>query len=171
MSVNRVILTGHLTRDPETRYTPQGTPVASFGLAVNRYTKNETGDYDVDFFNITTWNKTAEFAQNYLKKGRLVAVDGRLQTRSWTDQASGQKRTAFEIVAERLEPLGPRSEGSGHEGDHDGGYDSAAPAAPAAYAQPAAAPAPRTAAPPAARPAARPAPVEDDNESDPFADE
>src|SRR5579871_2974794 len=97
MSLNRVVLIGRLTRDPEMKYTTNGVPVAQFGIAVNRYTKNEQGEYETDFFNIVAWRRTAEFVSNYLTKGRLVAVDGRLQTRSWVDQQSGQKRTAYEI--------------------------------------------------------------------------
>src|ERR1051326_6121856 len=93
MSLNRVVLIGRLTRDPEMKYTPQGVAVTQMGIAVQRFTKNETGDYDVDFFNVVAWRRTAEFAANYLTKGRLVSVDGRLQTRSWVDQASGQKRS------------------------------------------------------------------------------
>ena len=84
--LNRVVLVGRLTRDPEMKYTPQGVAVAQMGIAVQRFTKNETGDYDVDFFNVTAWKRTAEYVTQYLKKGRLVSIDGRLQTRSWTDQ-------------------------------------------------------------------------------------
>ncbi|CCW35168.1 single-strand binding protein [Chthonomonas calidirosea] len=108
MSVNRVVLVGRLTRDPEMRYTPSGVPVTQFGLAVNRFTRNEQGDYDVDFFNIVVWRKTAEFVSQYAKKGRLIAVDGRLQTRSWIDQTSGQKRSVVEIVGENVQLLDRR---------------------------------------------------------------
>lgn len=110
MALNRVVLIGRLTRDPEVRYTTAGVPVATLGIAVHRVTKNESGDYDVDFFNVVAWRRTAEFAQNYLKKGRLISVDGRLQTRSWTDQQSGQKRTVVEIVADSLEGLDRRED-------------------------------------------------------------
>src|SRR5690242_7354616 len=113
MSVNRVVLVGRLTRDPELKYTPAGVPVAQLGIAVNRITKNEQGEYEVDFFNVTAWRRTAEFAQSYLTKGRLVSVDGRLQTRSWVDQASGQKRTVYEIVADHLEGLDRRGDEAG----------------------------------------------------------
>ena len=171
MSLNRVTLVGRLTRDPELKYTPQGVPVASMGIAVNRFTKNESGDYDVDFFNITAWRRTAEFANNYLKKGRLVSVDGKLQARSWVDAASGQKRTSVEIVAEDIQGLDKRTDGeaSGAEESYGGGENYSAPAAPVATQ--ASAPAARASAP-AARPS-RPAPppVDDNDEADPFADE
>ncbi len=169
MSLNRVVLVGRLTRDPELKYTPAGVPMATMGIAVDRFTKDEAGNNEVDFFNLTAWRRTAEFAQNYLKKGRLVSVDGRLQMRSWVDQATGQKRSAVDIVVENLDPVGPRP-----QGDED-----------APQEEPISEPAPRAAATVAAAPAARPtapttgaskrpapAPVEDDaDESDPFADE
>lgn len=116
MSVNRVVLVGRLTRDPEVRYTPSGVPVAQFGLAVNRFTRNEQGDYDVDFFNIVVWRKTAEFVSQYAKKGRLIAVDGRLQARSWVDQTSGQKRSVVEIVGENVQLLDRRPDETGGQG-------------------------------------------------------
>jgi single-strand DNA-binding protein len=163
MSLNRVVLIGNLTREPELKYTPAGVPVAQMGIAVNRISKNEQGDYEVDFFNITAWRRTAEFAQNYLTKGSRIAVDGRLQTRSWVDQASGQKRTSFEIIAENIQSLDRRGEGpTGSESDMS--------------APPAAAPAPtaaRQSAPPRAAAPSRNAPPPDDalDEADPFADE
>jgi single-strand DNA-binding protein len=140
------------------KYTPAGVAVAQMGIAVQRFTKNETGDYDVDFFDVVAWRRTAEFAANYLKKGRLVSVDGRLQTRSWVAQ-DGTKRKAVEIVADNLNPVGPRPE---EEGGIEGDMVSSAPAAPARAAAPASAGSSRSAAPP----------VDDDlDESDPFADE
>ena len=111
MSINRIVIAGRLTRDPELRYTSTGIAVASLSIAVDRNVKNENGEYDTDFFDVTAWKKTAEFAQQYLGKGRLVAVDGRLQNRSWTDQATGQKRTKSEIVADSLQGLDKRPEG------------------------------------------------------------
>jgi len=147
MSLNRVVLVGRLTADPETKYTPSGVPVASLRIAVNRFTKNEQGDYETDFFSVTAWRRTAEFASNYLTKGRLISVDGRLQTRSWVDQASGQKRTMFEIVADNIEGLDRK--GDGPEGGDEG----------AGARQPAAA---RTGG---SRPPA------DDEDTDPFADD
>lgn len=143
------------------------------GIAVDRFTKDESGNYEVDFFNVTAWRRTAEFAQNYLKKGRLVSVDGRLQTRSWVDQATGMKRSAVDIVADNLDPVGPRP--AGEEFVPEGEHATAEPAAPAprAAATVAAGATSRPSAPTQAaakRPA--PTPVEDDaDESDPFADE
>ena len=115
MSMNRIVLAGRLTRDPELRYTTSGIAVASLCIAVDRTTKNENGEYDTDFFDITAWRQTAEFAQKYLGKGRLIGVDGRLQNRSWVDQVTGQKRTKAEIVADSLQGLDKRPEGdAGH---------------------------------------------------------
>ncbi len=173
MALNRVVLVGRLTKDPELKYTPAGVPVATMGIAVDRFTKDESGNYEVDFFNVTAWRRTAEFAQNYLKKGRLVSVDGRLQTRSWVDQATGMKRSAVDIVADNLDPVGPRPAGEEivPEGEHAATEPAVAPRAAATVA--ASAPS-RPAAPPAAAASKRPAPTpveEDADESDPFADE
>jgi len=174
MALNRVVLVGRLTKDPELKYTPAGVPVATMGIAVDRFTKDESGNYEVDFFNVTAWRRTAEFAQNYLKKGRLVSVDGRLQTRSWVDQATGMKRSAVDIVADNLDPVGPRPAGEEYVADGGGEHAAAEPAptsAPPRAAATVAAGAPaRPSAPASRRPA--PTPVEDDaDESDPFADE
>lgn len=154
MSVNRVVLVGRLTRDPEMKYSTTGTPIASMGIAVNRYSKNEAGEYDVDFFNIVAFNRTAEFAQSYLKKGSLVGVDGRLQTRSWTDQATGQKRTAYEVVADTVQGLGSRQ-------DNMAGGEAPVSEQP-----------PVSSTPPRTTPTTRTAPqtVPDEDEADPFAD-
>jgi len=171
MALNRVVLVGRLTKDPELKYTPAGVPVATMGIAVDRFTKDESGNYEVDFFNVTAWRRTAEFAQNYLKKGRLVSVDGRLQTRSWVDQATGMKRSAVDIVADNLDPVGPRPAGEEFvpEGEHAGAEPAVAPPRAAATVA-AGAPARPAASTAAKRPA--PTPVEDDaDESDPFADE
>src|SRR5258708_31707919 len=131
MSLNRIVLIGRLTRDPEMKYTPQGIPVATMGIAVNRFTKNDQGDYEVDFFNIVAWRRSAEFASNYLKKGRLVSIDGRLQARSWVDQASGQKRTVYEITAENIQGLDKRSEVEPtSDADMSGGPQETRPPAP-----------------------------------------
>ena len=102
--VNRVVLVGRLTRDPEMKYTPQGVAVAQMGIAVDRFSKNEQGEYETDFFNVVAWRRSAEFAANYLTKGRLVSVDGRLQTRSWVAQ-DGTKRSVVEIVADNIQGL------------------------------------------------------------------
>ncbi|MDP1808646.1 MAG: single-stranded DNA-binding protein [Actinomycetota bacterium] len=106
-SLNRVILIGNLTRDPEMRFTPSGSPVAGFGLAVNRVYTNKQGEKveNVDFFNIVVWAKLAELCAEYIHKGSPVAVEGRLQSRSWETE-EGQKRSAVEVVAENVQFLG-----------------------------------------------------------------
>lgn len=106
--LNRVILIGRLTADPELRYTPTGLPVASFRLAVDR-PKNQAGEKQTDFVNIVAWRQQAEFAANYLNKGRLVAIEGRLQIRQWTTQ-DGQRRTTAEVVCDRVQGLDRRKE-------------------------------------------------------------
>ena len=105
-SLNRVILIGNLTRDPELRFTPSGSPVAGFGLAVNRVYTNKQGEKveNVDYFNIVVWAKLAELCAEYIHKGSPVAVEGRLQSRSWETE-DGQKRSAVEIVAENVQFL------------------------------------------------------------------
>jgi single-strand DNA-binding protein len=156
MSLNRVVLVGRLTRDPEMRYTPSGVAVASMGIAVNRFTKNEQGDYETDFFDVVAWRRTAEFAQNYLTKGRLVSVDGRLQNRSWVGQ-DGVKRTKTEIVADDIQGLDRKGDTQPGGGEPEAGARTSAP---------------RAAAGAPAGGHAGAAPAEDDLEGpDPFADE
>ena len=98
---NRIVLIGRLTRDPELRYLPSGAPVAGFTLAVDRPFKNQAGERETDFVTITTWRKLAEQASRYLDKGRLVAVEGRLQIRSYETQ-DGQRRRVAEVVADGI---------------------------------------------------------------------
>lgn len=102
--MNHIALIGRLTRDPELRYTPNGVAVANFDLAVDRQTTNQQGERETDFIRIVTWQKQAEVVANYLKKGRLVAVEGRLQIRNYETQ-DGQKRKAAEVVASRVQFL------------------------------------------------------------------
>ncbi len=99
--LNRVILIGRLTRDPELRYVPSGQPVASFTLAVDRPFTNQAGERETDFIDIVAWRKLADQVSQHLSKGRLVAVEGRLQIRSYETQA-GQKRKVAEIVADAV---------------------------------------------------------------------
>ena len=100
--LNRIILSGRLTRDPELRHTPSGIPVASFSLAVNRDFKDKaTGETPVDFIDIVAWRHTGEFAANYFAKGSMAVVEGRLQIRDWTDRDGGRRRTA-EVVASNI---------------------------------------------------------------------
>src|SRR4030042_1455090 len=110
--LNRVILIGRLVADPELRYTPSGVPVANCRIAVDRPFKNAAGERETDFINIVAWRQRAEFAANYLGKGRLVAIDGRLQIRQWTTQ-DGQKRSTAEVVADDVQGLDrPREAGA-----------------------------------------------------------
>jgi single-strand DNA-binding protein len=126
--LNRVILIGRLTADPELRYTPSGVPVASFRLAVDRQFKTQGGERETDFINIVAWRKSAEFAANYLGKGRLVCVEGRLQIRQWTTQ-DGQKRSNAEIVSDNIQGLDrPREQGAAAAPPADEGFYGTEPA-------------------------------------------
>ncbi|MBC7343127.1 MAG: single-stranded DNA-binding protein [Clostridia bacterium] len=110
--LNRVILIGRLTRDPELRYTPSGVPVASFTLAVDRPFTNQQGERGTDFIRIVAWRKLGETCSNNLNKGRLVAVEGRLQIRSY-DASDGTRRQAAEVVADDVRFLDRPREGQG----------------------------------------------------------
>jgi single-strand DNA-binding protein len=112
-NLNRVLLIGNLTRDPEIRYTPKGTAVAEIGIAVNRVFTGEDGEKreEVTFVDVTLWSRLAEIAEQYLKKGRPVFIEGRLQLDSWDDKQTGQKRSRLRVVAENLQMLGARGEG------------------------------------------------------------
>ncbi|BCU83394.1 single-stranded DNA-binding protein A [Polycladomyces abyssicola] len=117
--LNRVVLIGRLTRDPELRYTPSGVAVASFTIAVDRRFTNQQGERETDFIPIVTWRQLAENCANYLKKGRLVGVDGRLQVRSYENN-EGRRVWVTEVVADDvrfLEPAGGASRNPGMEGD------------------------------------------------------
>lgn len=116
-SLNRVQLIGNLTRDPELRYTPQGTAVASFGVATNRQWTTDDGQKhdEAEFHNIVVWNKLAEIVAEFLKKGRQVYVEGRLATREWEGQ-DGQKRRTTEIVASEVIFLGGSPAGAREDG-------------------------------------------------------
>ena len=100
--LNRIILMGRLTRDPELRHTQTGTPVASFSLAVDRDFKDKTtGEKSTDFIDIVAWRQTAEFVSRFFTKGRMAVVEGRLQIRDWTDKDGGKRRSA-EVVADNV---------------------------------------------------------------------
>lgn len=114
--LNRVILIGNLTRDPELRYTPNGVAVTTFTLAVNRPYTNQSGEREADFINVVAWRQLADLCANYLRKGRQAAVEGRLQTRSYENK-EGRKVYVTEVVAENVQFLGSRSAGEGS------GYD------------------------------------------------
>jgi single-strand DNA-binding protein len=106
---NRIILIGRLTRDPELRYTPAGQAVASFSLAVDRPFKPQNGEKQTDFIDVVTWRKVAEQVGQYLSKGRLVALEGRLQIRSYDDR-NGVRRKAAEVVANTVRFLDGRKQ-------------------------------------------------------------
>jgi len=153
--LNRVILIGRLTRDPESQYTTSGIAVAKFAIAVDRLTKNpETGEKETDFINIVAWRRTAEFVTQYLGKGRLVAVEGRLQIRNWVAQ-DGTKRTSAEVVADSVQGLDRAKDGDSYGGNM--GYSSAPEEG-------------GFSAPATAKAGAKPANPNDDD-YDPFADE
>ena len=117
MSVNKVILVGRLGRDPETRYTSGGQAVANFSVATDESYKDRNGERQkrTEWHKIVVWGKQAEIAQQYLKKGSLVFIEGRIQSREWQDK-EGQKRTSFEIVANNFRMLGGRAEGAAAAG-------------------------------------------------------
>jgi single-strand DNA-binding protein len=110
--LNRVVLIGRLTKDPELRYTPNGVAVATFTLAVDRSWTNAQGEKEADFIPIVVWRKQAENCANYIGKGSLVAVDGRLQIRTY-DGKDGQRRWVTEVVAESVRFLDKRDSASG----------------------------------------------------------
>ena len=109
--MNKVFLIGRLTRDPELRYTGDNIPVATFSIAVNRDFQNKQGEREADFFNIIVWRAQAENVKKYLAQGSQVAIDGRLQTRSYEDN-NGQKRNVTEVVANNVEFLGSKNSSS-----------------------------------------------------------
>lgn len=176
MDLNRVILIGRLASDPEMKYTPSGIAVTQFRLAVNRpmstEARNNGQEKQADFIPVVAWRQSAEFASRYLGKGRLVAVEGRLQVREYTTQ-DGQKRRDTEVVADNLKSLDRKPDqgenGGGHyEGADDYGVDnghrSAAPAGAPRYQS-----GPPQGAAPSQRQYAPPPPM-DDELDDPFAD-
>jgi len=117
-----------MVADPELRYTPSGVAVTTFTIAVDRRFKNESGEKQTDFFDVVAWRQSAEFASNYLSKGRLVAVTGRLQQRSWVQQ-DGQKRSKIEVVADNLQGL-DKPQGSNQAGGAPSNDERAMPAPP-----------------------------------------
>jgi len=113
--LNRIVLIGRLTKDPETRYTPSGVSIARFRLAVDRGIKNpDTGEKQTDFIDVVAFRQRAEFVNSYLTKGRLVFVEGRLQTRSWTAQ-DGSRRMAYEVVVDQVGALDRKPEVAAEE--------------------------------------------------------
>jgi len=156
-NVNKVILIGNLTRDPEIRYTPKGTAVTDVGLAVNRVRTNDQGERieDTTFVDVTLWGRQAEIAEKYLGKGRAVYIEGRLQMDTWEDKQTGQKRSRLKVVGENLQFL-PDGRGSHQQGGGEGGHSQQRPQQSAPAPQSQQAPAPQSSpapAPPAAAPA------------------
>lgn len=157
-SLNKVMLIGNLTRDPEVKYTPKGTAVAEIAIAINRNYTGADGQKkeEVTFIDVTLWERLAEIAGEYLKKGRPVFIEGRLQLDTWDDKATGQKRSRLRVRAEQMQLLGSREGGGGgsqpapHD-EEEGG--SSRPSSPPRSA-------PRPAAP------GRPKPAEPDEEAD-----
>jgi single-strand DNA-binding protein len=143
-SFNKVILLGNLTRDPEVRYTPKGSAVCDLGLAVNRVYTLDTGEKreEVTYIDVTLWSRLAEIAGEYLKKGRPVFIEGRLQLDTWDDKQSGQKRSKLRVIGESMQLLGSRPGGGGapevEGGDRQSraGKPSAPPSKEAVPAQP-----------------------------------
>jgi single-strand DNA-binding protein len=121
-SLNKVLLIGNLTKDPELRYTPNGTAVANLRIAVNRKFKDRTGELKEDtcFVTVTAWDKQAEICNQYLQKGRPIFVEGILQSRSW-DTPDGQKRSTIDVRAERIQFLGATGPGGAKQGGEFGG--------------------------------------------------
>ena len=132
MSINNVVLVGRMTRDAELRYTPSNVAVATFTLAVNRPFKNQNGDREADFINVVMWRQQAENLANWAKKGALVGVEGRIQTRSYDNQ-QGQRVYVTEVVAENFSLMESRSvresQGQG-QGQGQGGYSAPSNQAP-----------------------------------------
>jgi single-strand DNA-binding protein len=119
LMMNRVVLVGRLTKDPDLRYTPNGVPVATFTLAVNRAFSNQQGEREADFINCVIWRKPAENVANFLKKGSLAGVDGRIQTRHYEGQ-DGKRVYVTEVQAESVQFLEPRNaSGGGGRSDND----------------------------------------------------
>lgn len=120
--MNKILLMGRLTKDPELRYTQGGTAVASFTLAVNRSFANQNGEREADFINCVAWQKAAEFVANYFKKGQQMALEGRLQVRSYDDN-NGQRRWVTEVVTEKVEFVGSKG-GNGNSSSNGAGSGS-----------------------------------------------
>jgi single-strand DNA-binding protein len=145
-NVNKVILIGNVTRDPEVKFTPKGSAVTEIGLAINRTYTLDNGDKreEVTFLEVTFWGRQAETIGEYVKKGRSIYVEGRLQLDTWDDKQSGQKRSKLRVVGENFQFLGAKPGGSSSGGgDYEGGGHSeqrpqqraARPARPAAPPQ------------------------------------
>jgi len=125
--LNKVMIIGHLGRDPEMRYTPSGRPVTTFTVAVSRSWNTADGERrtETEWFNIVAWGNLAEICKQYLYKGQQVYIDGRLQTRRWEDK-EGQKHTSVEVVANEMMMLGDRRDSSSQTQESSEGSDDVA---------------------------------------------
>ena len=121
-NLNKVMLMGNLTRDPEIKYTPKGTAIANFGMAINRNFSTEGGEKreEVTFVDIEAFGRTAEIIGEYFKKGRPIYVEGRLKLDTWDDKQTGQKKSKLRVVADSFEFLGSREGGAGGGGGGGG---------------------------------------------------
>jgi len=157
-NVNKVILIGNVTRDPEVKFTSKGSAVTDIGLAINRNYTLDNGEKreETTYVDVELWGRLAEIAGEYAKKGRPVYIEGRLRMDTWEDKASGQKRSRMKVVGENLQLLGGRAGGSGpsEEGGHES-YDSAPTA-------------PRRSAPPQAQRQVAPPPSDAQDDDIPF---
>lgn len=131
MNLNKVFIIGNLTRDVDLRTTPSGQSVASFGVATNRFWTDQAGQkqQEAEFHNVVVWGRQAEIANQYLAKGRMVMIEGRLRTRSWDDQASGKKKYRTEVIAERVQ-FGPKFQQGAPASSQEGGNAPAAKESP-----------------------------------------
>jgi single-strand DNA-binding protein len=122
-NLNKVMLIGNLTRDPEVKYTPKGQAVAEIGLAINHSYSTASGEKreETTFVDIELWGRQAEVAGEYLKKGRSVFIEGRLKLDTWDDKQSGQKRSKMRVVGEMMQMLGGKGEGGPGGGGGGGG--------------------------------------------------
>ena len=132
-NLNKVMLIGNLTRDPELRYTPKGTAVADIGMAINRVWNNDSGQKqeETTFVDVTLWGRQAELAEKYLGKGRGVYIEGRLQLDTWDDKETGKKRSKLKVVGENLQFLPDGKGGTGGGGGQRPQSDAAPAGSPA----------------------------------------
>ncbi len=134
-NLNKVMLIGNLTRDPEVRYTPKGTAVTDIGLAINRTYSLDDGERreETTFVDVTYWGRQAEVLGEYMKKGRPLYVEGRLQLDSWEDKNTGQQRSRLKVVGDNFQFLGGREDGGGAGGQSRGGGGGYQDSQPGAY--------------------------------------
>ena len=153
-SLNKVMLIGNLTRDPEVRFTPKGSAVSDLGIAVNRTYVTDSGEkmQETTYVDVVVWSRLAELAGQYLHKGSPVFIEGRLQMDTWEDKATGQKRSKIRVVADNLQFLGRREGGDEGGppmgGGNGGGYQQSSPQRPSNFSRSSGGPPPRQSPPP-----------------------